>query len=138
MAISVDVAKDPAGVKSKFIGNFTKRQVVCFGLAALIGVPLYLISKGTLGTEVSALLMVFVMLPFFFFAMFEKEGMPAEKYLLQIIRMRYLRPGIRKYKSENRFERERMRKEMEMEVMALEEKQRRWKEKKHRSVKTKR
>ena len=137
MAISVDVAKDPAGVKSKFIGNFTKRQVVCFGLAALIGVPLYLISKGTLGTEVSALLMVFVMLPFFFFAMFEKEGMPAEKYLMQVIRMKYLRPGIRRYKAENRFERERLRQEMEMEVMALEEKQRRWKEKKHRGVKAK-
>ena len=132
MAISVDVAKDPAGIKPKFIGNFTKRQVICFGSAALIGVPLYLLTKGTLGTEVSALLMVTVMLPFFFFAMYEKDGMPAEKYLGQMIRMKYLRPGIRRYLSENRFEREKRRQQMEMEVMALEEKQRRWKKAKHR------
>ena len=79
MAVTVEVAKDPAKIKSKLIGNFTKRQVICFGTAGAIGIPLYLITKGTLGTEASALIMVAVMLPFFFFAMYEKEGLPAEE-----------------------------------------------------------
>ena len=42
MAIAVDVAKDPKAIKSKFIGNFTKRQVICFGAAAVVGIPFYL------------------------------------------------------------------------------------------------
>ena len=43
MAIAVDVAKDPKAIKSKFIGNFTKRQVICFGAAAVVGIPFHFI-----------------------------------------------------------------------------------------------
>ena len=135
MAVTVEVAKDPAKIKSKLIGNFTKRQVICFGTAGAIGIPLYLITKGTLGTEASALIMVAVMLPFFFFAMYEKEGLPAEQYFMQVIRMKYLRPGIRTFKSQNRFVLEAERKRMEMEVMALEEKQRKRKRAKSKGKK---
>ncbi|MCR4597823.1 MAG: conjugal transfer protein TraE [Acetatifactor sp.] len=38
--------------------------------------------------------------------MYEKEGLPAEKYLMQMIRMKYLRPGIRKYKPDRVREKE--------------------------------
>ena len=48
MAIAVDVAKDPKAIKSKFIGNFTKRQVICFGAAAVVGVPFYLLTRNIL------------------------------------------------------------------------------------------
>lgn len=123
MAISTDVAKDPAKIKSKFIGNFTKRQIVCFGTAALVGVPIYFALKGVLGTDMAAIVMVAAMLPFFVFAMYEKNGLPAEKYFMQVVRMKF-RPGIRKYRSENRFLLEDERKQMEMEVRALEEKRR--------------
>ena len=125
MAISVDVAKDPKAIKAKFIGNFTKRQVICFGAAAIVGVPIYLVTRKSLGTEVSALLMVMIMLPFFFFAMYEKNGVPAEKYLKQVIRMKFLRPGIRRYKVENIYEQMKQREIKEKEVMELEEKRRR-------------
>ena len=37
----VPVPKDLTKVKSKFIFNLTKRQVICFGLGALVGVPLF-------------------------------------------------------------------------------------------------
>ena len=43
--ISVDMVKDPTKVKSKFIGSFTKRQVVCYGLAALVGIAILLINN---------------------------------------------------------------------------------------------
>lgn len=129
MAIAVDVAKDPGAIKSRFVGNFTKRQVICFGAAAASGIPVYLLAKQYIGTDMAALLMVAVMLPFFFMAMYEKDGKPAEKYLRDVIEMKFLRPGIRRYRVENLYEQLKEREKMEMEVEALESKQRKWKEK---------
>ena len=101
MAIAVDVPKDLSGIKTKVALNLTKRQLVCFGGAAVTGVPLYLLTKGTIGTEAAAIIMIAVMLPFFFFAMYEKDGMRAEEILKLMIRQKYLLPGIRRYRSEN-------------------------------------
>lgn len=134
MAIAVDVAKDPGAIKSKFIGNFTKRQVICFGAAAVVGVPLYLLTRKYTGTDVAALLMMAAMLPFFFIAMYEKDGQPAEKYLRDIIEMRFIRPGIRRYRVENIYGQLKEREIVEMEVKALESKQRKWKEKRVRKA----
>ena len=81
MAISVAVPKNLSGIKTKVAMNLTKRQLICFGGAAAVGIPFYLVTKGVLGTQASALIMVALMLPFFFLAMYEKEGLPAEKIL---------------------------------------------------------
>ena len=105
MAISVPVPKDLSGIKTKVALNLTKRQIICFSGAAITGVPLYFLTKGVLGTQAAALIMVGVMLPFFFFAMYEKDGFPAEKILLHIIRQKFLRPGIRVYRSQNLYDR---------------------------------
>ncbi len=129
MAIAVDVAKDPKAVKPKFIGNFTKRQVVCFGMAALTGIPFYLLTKNAVGTDTAALLMVAAMMPFFFIAMYEKDGATAEQHVRQVILMKFVRPGIRKYKAENLYEQLKKREGMEKEVEALECKKRERKEK---------
>ena len=48
-------------------------QIICFSGAAITGVPLYFLTKGVLGTQAAALIMVGVMLPFFFLAMYERE-----------------------------------------------------------------
>ena len=130
MAISVDVAKDPKAIKPKFIGFLTKRQVVCFSIAALCGIPFYLLVKNSVGTDIAVLLMIAVMLPFFFVAMYEKEGMPAEKYMMQVITMKLLRPGIRRYKAESLYEQLMIKQEIEKEVEALERKRNKAKEKK--------
>ena len=58
--------------------GLTKRQVICFGAAVLIGVPLFFLAKGALGTTTAALCMILVMLPFFLFAMCERNGQPLE------------------------------------------------------------
>jgi hypothetical protein len=130
MAISVDVAKDPKAIKPKFIGFLTKRQVICFSIAALCGIPFYLVIKDSVGTDIAVLLMIAVMLPFFFIAMYEKEGMPAEKYMMQVITMKFLRPGIRRYKAESLYEQLMIKQEIEKEVEALERKRNKAKEKK--------
>ncbi len=133
MAISVDVAKDLSTIKPKFIGFLTKRQVICFSAAALCGIPFYLLIRGSVGTDIAVLLMIAVMLPFFFIAMYEKEGMPAEKYLYQVITMKILRPGIRRYKAESLYEQLMIKQEIEKEVEALERKQRKRKEKRSKA-----
>ena len=104
MAISVSVPKDLSGIKTKVALNLTKRQSICFSGAAITGVPLYFLTKGVLGTQAAALIMVGVKLPFFFLAMYERDGFPAEKILYFMIRQKMLTPGIRPYKSENLYE----------------------------------
>ena len=97
----VQVPKDLTRVKTKVMFNLTRRQLICFGLAGVVGVPVYLLARGTFGTTFSACLMVVLMLPFFFFAMYEKDGRPFEKILMNIWRARVQRPGIRIYQTDN-------------------------------------
>ena len=101
----VPVPKDLSKVKTKVALNLTKRQIICFSLAGVCGVPVYFLTKNGLGTDVAATLMVMVMLPFFFLAMYEKDGFPAEKILFHVIRQKWMRPGIRVYRSENMYDR---------------------------------
>ena len=105
MAISVAVPKNLSGIKTKVAMNLTKRQLICFGAAGAVGIPFYIFTKDIIGTQASALIMVAVMLPFFFLAMYEKDGFPAEKILYFMIRQKFLTPGIRPYKSENLYNR---------------------------------
>lgn len=83
---------------------------------------LYLYQKDIIGTQASALIMVAVMLPFFFLAMYEKDGFPAEKILYFMIRQKFLTPGIRPYKSENLYNRLKEQEKMKKEVRYLEAK----------------
>lgn len=122
MAISVPVPKDLSGIKTKVALNLTKRQIICFSGAAITGVPLYFLTKGVLGMQAAALIMVGVMLPFFFLAMYERDGFPAEKLLYFMIRQKMLTPGIRPYKSENLYEQLEEREKIKKEVRYLEEK----------------
>ena len=66
-----------------------------------MGVPLYLLTRGALGNSAALLLMLAVMLPAFLLAMYERDGLPLEKVLYHIIRAKYLRPGVRLYRTEN-------------------------------------
>ena len=122
MAISVAVPKNLSGIKTKVAMNLTRRQLICFGGAAAVGIPFYLVTKGVLGTQASALIMVALMLPFFFLAMYEKDGFPAEKILYFMVRQKLLTPGIRPYKSENLYKQLEEREKLKKEVRYLEEK----------------
>ncbi|GHV39921.1 hypothetical protein FACS189490_04290 [Clostridia bacterium] len=65
-----------------------------------MGVPAFLLTKGAIGNSAAVFLMIGIMLPFFFFAMFERDGQPAEKILRNFLRAK-LWPGTRPYKTEN-------------------------------------
>ena len=50
--------------------------------------------------------MVILMLPAFLFAMYEKDGLPLEKVLLNIINVKLKRPAVRRYEIKNIYEME--------------------------------
>ena len=97
----VPVPKDLTKVKSKFLFNLTKRQVVCFGLGALAGVPVFFLTKRIIGVSMAAAVMIVIMLPFFMFAMFERHGQPLEVLLKHYIEARFIRSRTRVYETEN-------------------------------------
>jgi len=97
----VSVPKDLNKVKTKLAMNLTKRQLICFSAAGAIGIPVYFFSKGIIGNSAAVLLMIALMFPFFFIAMYERDGRPAEKIICNMIRVRLLWPGKRPYKTEN-------------------------------------
>ncbi|MCC8196567.1 MAG: PrgI family protein [Ruminococcus sp.] len=97
----VPVPKDLNRVKTKVMFNLTKRQLICFALAAAVGVPVYFLTKPGLGITAAAMLMVVIMLPFIFFALYEKDGQPAEKILSHVIKSMFLRDKVRVYRTNN-------------------------------------
>ena len=101
MAFYVNVPKDLSKVKNKVAFNLTKRQLICFGIAAVIGFPVYFLTRGLIGNSNAATIMVMLMVPAFVFAMYERDGQPLEKVLGNIIRVRYLKPQIRRYETTN-------------------------------------
>lgn len=97
----VTIPKDLSRIQSKVLFGLTKRQVICFGAAALVGVPLFFLAKASLGTTAAALCMILVMLPFFLFAMYEKNGQPLEVFLGHLIQNKFIRPKVRIYQTNN-------------------------------------
>ena len=97
----VPVPKDLTKVKTKVMFNLTKRQLVCFGGGALVGVPLFFLLKGPVGTSAASMCMIVVLLPFFLLAMYEKNAQPLEKIIGNIIRVSITRPKQRPYKTNN-------------------------------------
>ena len=97
----VNVPNDLSRIKTKMAFNLTKRQLICFGSAAAVGIPTYLLARSALGGTAAMLLMIALMLPFFFLAMYERDGLPAEKVLKNILRATVLTPRVRPYKTQN-------------------------------------
>ena len=81
----VTVPKDLTKIKSKVMFNLTKRQLLCFGAAVAIGLPLFFLTKDSAGTTTAALCMVLAMLPMFLLAMYEKNGQPLEVIIRQFV-----------------------------------------------------
>ena len=127
----VTVPKDLTKVKSKVVFGLTKRQLICFGGALLVGVPLFFLIRGRVPTSAAALIMVFAMLPGFLLALYEKHGQPLEVVGRQIIESCFLRPKERPYQTVNAYDALVRQYQMEQEVKAIVEKSRQRGSKKH-------
>ena len=104
----VSVPKDLTKVKNKIILNLTKRQLICFGIAAAVGLPFYFLSRGLIGSSNETTVMCLFMFPAFLFAMYEKDGLPLEKVLKNVITVKFIRPPVRKYEVENLYEKKKI------------------------------
>ena len=101
MANYISVPRDFSKVKSKVFFNLTKRQLICFSLGAMIGVPTFFLIKRFGNVTVATLGMMISMMPLFFLAMYEKNEQPLEVYIEHFFEATFKRPKIRPYKSEN-------------------------------------
>jgi len=66
MSSYIAVPRDLTKVKSKIMFNLTKRQLICFSLAALVGVPSFFLLKKIGSTSMAAMGMMVIMMPMFF------------------------------------------------------------------------
>ena len=106
----VNVPKDLTKVKTKVALNLTKRQLIGFTIAGLIGFPVYLMVKKVLPNDLSMLIMIGVSFPIIFATLYEKDGIYFEKYWKYIIDKKR-QTSIRIYKTECIYDIKKQRKE---------------------------
>lgn len=80
----VSIPKDLKKIKTKVAFNLTMRQLLGMTLAGVVSIPAYLFVKNYLPTDVSAIILVIIALPFIFVAFFEKDGLYLEQYIKYI------------------------------------------------------
>lgn len=115
----VPVPKDLTQIKSKVMFNLTKRQLICFGGGALIGVPLFFLLRNPLGASPAAIIMVIAMLPMFIVGMYERNGQPLEMVLHNVIQTMFVRPRQRPYQTNNLYAALMRQDKMESEVRKI-------------------
>ncbi len=104
MASYIPVPRDLTRVKSKILFNLTRRQLLCFGIAALIGVPSFFFIKSIGSTSLAAMSMIIIMIPMFLLAMYERDGQPLEVIARHFIETKFIRPKIRPYQTDNYYD----------------------------------
>lgn len=97
----VTIPKDLTKVKSKVLFGLTRRQLICFGAAVLVGVPLFFLLRNTVDSSTATLCMILVMMPFFLLAMYERHGQPLEVVIEQMVQAMFVRPKERPYQTNN-------------------------------------
>ncbi len=115
----VPVPKDLSKVKTKVVFNLTKRQLLCFAAALIVGLPLFFLLKGATGTSFAAFAMILIMLPCFLFAMYEKHGQPLEMVIKNIVQTKFIRPKERPYQTNNFYAVLERQRNLEKEVAAI-------------------
>lgn len=115
----VTIPKDLTKVQSKVLFNLTKRQLIYFTPVVLIGVPLFFLTRSSIGDSAATLLMIMVMLPFFLFAMYEHNGQHLEEYLKNMYNTKIKRPKERPYQTNNLYVALNEQRQLEKEVKRI-------------------
>ena len=101
MASYVPVPRDLTRVKTRIIFHLTKRQILCFGLAALIGVPSFLLLKQAGNISMASMGMILIIMPLFLLAMYEQDGQTLEVKAKHFVESTFFRTKIRPYRTDN-------------------------------------
>ena len=115
----VTIPKDLTKVKSKVLFGLTRRQLICFGAAVLVGVSVFFLLKDAVDSSTATLCMILVMLPFFLFAMYERHGQPLEVIIGQMVQTMFVRPKERPYQTYNFYTAVQQQINLEKEVRAV-------------------
>lgn len=99
----VKIPKDMALIKQKFMFGLTKRQIVCFGIGLLLGLPAFFIVKSFVNDLTIAIMaMGIIAMPFIMCGLYNKNGLHLEqsaKLMVEFLK----KPKVRTYQSENMF-----------------------------------
>ena len=91
----VPIPKDLQKVQTKVAFNLTKRQLIGFTLAGLVGIPVYLFMRKFVENDIAILFLIVSTLPIFFITLFEKDGLTFEKYFKYIYLHKFYQPQKR-------------------------------------------
>lgn len=97
----VQIPKDLNKVKEKVMFNLTKRQLICFGIGGGVGLIAFFIFKSLVSIQAGVFAVVISAFPAMFFSIYEKDGQPPEKIIMNIVKAKFINPKIRIYKTEN-------------------------------------
>ena len=103
MAHYVKIPKDLNDIKEKFIMGFTKRQVICFGIGLVIGLPVFFLTRTALGMSGAIFAMGACAAPAILCGLYRKNGVFLEKQAKFIFEY-FTRPRKRYYKTTNIYE----------------------------------
>lgn len=97
----VSVPKDFTNIKNKVFLGMTKRQLIAAASAALVCLPTYYFLSKVIG-DIALHLVVLLAVPIFLTGFYKhKDGRPLEKVFMNYMTVRYRRPIIRPYRTEN-------------------------------------
>ncbi len=91
----VPIPKDLKKVKTKVVFNITKRQLIGFSIAGVVGFLVYFYMRKFVANDIAIFIMTFVTLPIFFVTMFEKDGLTFERYFKYIYLHKFYQPQKR-------------------------------------------
>lgn len=91
----VPIPKDLKKVKTKVAFNLTKRQLIGFTIAGLVGIPIYLFMRKVVPNDIAVIFLIVSTLPIFFITLFEKDGLTFEKYFKYIYLHKFYQPQKR-------------------------------------------
>lgn len=96
--IETKVPKDIRSYKTKIIGPFTLRQLLCIIVAAIVDILIYsLISFMEIKLNATMIIygVIFINLPILAFII-EPQGMPMEKYIQSVLLVNFTKPSKRR------------------------------------------
>ena len=103
MAHYVQIPKDLNDIKEKVIMGFTKLQVICFGIGLVVGVPVFFLTKNSLGMSGAVFAMGAVSAPAILCGLYKKNGVFLEKQVKYMFEY-FKQPRKRYYRTINIFE----------------------------------
>lgn len=96
--IETKMPKDIRSYKTKLIGPFTMRQIICVAVMAVVDFILYalVIQPFQLQAEFIIYGLIFIDIPIGAFGWIEPQGLPLEKYLKDVLLRSFIAPVKRK------------------------------------------